>query len=257
MYKLASILTAALFSSMAFSADKDFIWSEFNQGSSKILYSVLESGSWSEAEVVVDDGKRNDSPSISTNADGSQLVVWNYSVEEDTVIAYRVRNSKDDSWSDVSLVNTGMNKNLTPTLTSGPNGGYWLFWVGNSDALTDEIYAASFDGQWSKVVNISAGDNGFDFDPIASINASGNVEVNWIHTDRNFFTSDKAKQLVNGQWQRIQLHTSVPTLPPTADNTEQALPSEYNEANAGYGSLNDYREETPVNGKKTIIQPTL
>lgn len=259
MFKWVPILTAVIFSSTALSADKDFIWSEFTNGTSKILYSSLDSGSWSEAEVIVDDGKINDSPSIATDADDSQLVVWSYSTEEDSAIAFRARSSKDTAWTETSRVSTGMDKNLTPTLVTDPNGGFWLFWVGNSDANTDEIFTAYFDGKWSAVTNISEGGNTFDFDPVASINTSGNIQVSWVNTDRDFVASDKAKQLVNGQWLSSQVNTNAisANLTISSETVEQSLPPEYDKEKAGYGSLNDYQNSSSNNDTNTIMEPTL
>lgn len=263
MYKLTSLLVALVLSNAAFSADKDFIWSEFsNNGSSKILYSALDAGAWSAPEVIADDGKMNDSPSIAVESSGKQLVVWSYATDEGTAIAYRERDNKDASWSAISRADTAMNKNLTPALIANPNGGFWMFWVGNSEASTDEIYGALYNGQWNNVVNVSEGGNTFNFDPVASINAQGNVELSWVNTNREFVETMKVKQLVNNDWVDanlgVQSFSANVSVDSSASNDEgQELPPAYNEESAGFGSLNDYQDSATTDGNNTIIQPTL
>jgi hypothetical protein len=228
-------VTTSGFSDGSPSMTTDFsgnVWATYETGRdvrSNIYSSYYNGTSWSPAEAVDVYVYWDFHPAMATDSTGKVWVAWQslreISGNENLNICVSYRTA--GSWTSPTIITSGADYDVEPTVTVDKEGKIWVVWKGwrtINQNVNSNIFAMFYDGTWSSRMTIT-NDLHDDCDPVVVADTSGKIWVAWS-TNRNGNWDIYSIYYDNGSWSEL--------IPVTTDPDDDLAPTMTRDA---YGNI--------------------
>ena len=172
----------------------ELVWVEREESKSHIYFGQYDGGEWSKkANPIYTSDNFLTTPTIGTSSKGSKVLIWSEQQKHKTVLMYKsasFQNSQTSTepvlvWSSANVFSNMGNENLGPSVVYDHNDQAWVFWSVSENKPSDVYLVQSSEIGWTEPTLIHKKNDVPDYAPLASVNSSGNVLVEWTTYDTN------------------------------------------------------------------------
>lgn len=199
-------LCLLLMYTFAYGQEAEFIWSEDDQSTSRILMSTYKNGTWLPSEKIIEDQNWNLLPTLGINSKNHKLAVWSMVDDNRSMLKYAI--NLGDGWQSAQVLSDQMLTNLAPVIVFDTTDVCWVFWSANN-GTDDDIYMSRYKlGKWTDPILIHEDNDVPDILPEAGLDDAGNIWVSWqVLTDSGYVETGKSFETTTDS--RIQTAGSI------------------------------------------------
>ncbi len=165
-------------SASAYATEAIAIWTEKVDDSYHVFIGELIGDEWQKKpRSIYQSENQLTTATIGTDSKGDWLAIWSMTLNDRMILMESSFNS--DGWSTPSPLGDLNNQNISATITYDLADTPWVFWVSDTDGLSD-IYMTSRDVHgWKGATKVNDDNKVPDVFPLAGLDNKGDVVVTW------------------------------------------------------------------------------
>ena len=203
-------------------ADTQIVWSEKENGQSRVFTSRFEKDVWSNRVQLSSPNQSAVYPAISTGPNSITWVVWTVLQGKNSDLFFTTSLEKG-GWAEPAQIITNLSSNSAAMITVDRENTPWVVWSG-FDGQDDEIFFTRWNGaSWD--IPLMVNDDNFtpDIIPSMALNDEGFPVIRWLGFAENGYVL-LAKEWNGYGWDEIVVERSQDPFTPAVPKTDCNLP---------------------------------
>jgi len=155
------------------------LWIDSSSKRHVLSLSRYDGETWGDSIQVVESENPITSPAITTDSNGSKLVLWSEVKRGKSILMQSRKLASARDWSEPQVFSDFGSENLGASIIIDPNDVTWVFWSANKGELDDIYYVNNRKGSWSEPARAHLKNEVPDFRPQVSLSEEGDLLLHW------------------------------------------------------------------------------